>query len=182
MDDWMDHAKKQWELAFGAGARFITTAGYELEQLEPGIMKSGSVVTISTNSHAQAMLHALVCMDEGVDPWPYPACCGDDTLQRLDQASIPGYAKYGVIIKSASEGLEFMGHELLSTGPAPLYMEKHFNRFLHIDGRFVADYLDAMCRLYVKTPYFRVWEELSIEFDCLTASKSALERWYDHAD
>lgn len=182
MDEWYEHAKKQWNLAFGKGAKFITTKGHLLEQLEPGIMKSGSVVTISSNSHAQAMLHALVCLDEGVNPWPYPACCGDDTLQRLDQASIPGYLKYGVVVKSASEGLEFMGHEFLSTGPAPLYMEKHFNRFLHISEEYVPDYIDAMCRLYIKTPYFYVWEGLAIEFNCLTASKQALTRWYDHCD
>lgn len=182
MHEWREHANKQWEMAFGKGARFITTEGYELEQLEPGIMKSGSVVTISSNSHAQAMLHVLVCLDEKVNPWPYPACCGDDTLQRLDQASVQGYLKYGVVVKSASEGLEFMGHEFLKNGPAPLYMEKHYNKFLHIDEEFVAEYLEAMCRLYVKTPYFEVWESLCIEFGCLPPSKWALTRWYDHVD
>lgn len=182
MHEWFGHAKRQWDLAFGAGARFITTEGFLLEQCVPGIMKSGSVVTISSNSHAQAMLHVLVCLDEGVDPWPYPACCGDDTLQRLDQASIEGYRKYGVVVKSASEGLEFMGHEFLKTGPAPLYMEKHFNRFLHIDEEYVAQYLEAMARLYVKTPYFDIWEALSIELGHLLPSKWALLRWYDHSD
>lgn len=182
MSEWREHASRQWELAFGRGAKFITTAGWLLEQQVPGIMKSGSVVTISSNSHAQAALHILVCLDEGVDPWPYPACCGDDTLQRLDQASIEGYHRYGVVVKSASEGLEFMGHEFLSTGPAPLYMEKHFNRFLHIDEEYVPDYLDAMCRLYVKTPYFDIWEALAIEFNCPPASKASLTRWYDHSD
>lgn len=182
MSEWLRHASRQWELAFGKGARFITTGGVLLEQEVPGIMKSGSVVTISSNSHAQAMLHILVCLDEGVSVEPFPACCGDDTLQRLDQASVDGYKKYGVVVKSASEGLEFMGHEFLSTGPAPLYMEKHFNRFLHIDEKFVADYLESMARLYVKTPYFEVWERLSISFGSLLPSKMALEYWYDHVD
>lgn len=182
MGEWKERASKQWELAFGVGAKFITTKGWLLEQNVAGIMKSGSVVTISSNSHAQAMLHILVCMDEGVDSWPFPACCGDDTLQRLDQASIPGYLKYGVVVKSASEGLEFMGHEFLKTGPAPLYMEKHFNRFLHIKQEYVPDYLESMCRLYVKTPYFDIWESLAMAFSCLPPSKYALERWYDHCD
>lgn len=182
MSEWLNHAKRMWELAFGEGAKFVTSNGTLLEQKVPGVMKSGSVVTISSNSHAQAMLHALVCMDEGVSVDPFPACCGDDTLQRLDQASIPGYAKYGVVVKSASEGLEFMGHEFLKTGPAPLYMEKHFNRLLHIDDAYLADYIDTMARMYVKTPYFEVWERIGMAFGHLLPSKRYLENWYDHVD
>lgn len=182
MDEWMHHANRQWRFAFAEGAQFITTSGVLLRQDVPGIMKSGSVVTISSNSHAQAMLHVLVCLDEGQNPDPYPACCGDDTLQRLDQASIRGYAKYGVVVKSASEGLEFMGHEFLQTGPAPLYMTKHLNRFVHIDGKYVGQYLESMARLYIKTPYYLLWEMLSIKFGALFPSKWALERWYDYSD
>lgn len=183
MDEWYRHAKRQWEYAFGDKAKFITTEGYLLEQCVPGIMKSGSVVTISSNSHAQAMLHILVCLDEGVAYEPFPACCGDDTLQRLDQASVGGYSKYGVVVKSASEGLEFIGHEFLVTGPAPLYMEKHFNRYVHCeDDEIASDYVEGMARLYVKTPYFYVWEELSISIGRLLPSKQALTRWYDHVD
>lgn len=182
MDEWFHHASRQYELAFGVGATFITTEGYVLKQTVPGIMKSGSVITISSNSHAQAMLHVLVCLDEGVDPEPFPACCGDDTLQRLDQASVQGYLKYGVVVKSASEGLEFMGHEFLDTGPAPLYIEKHFNRFCHIDKKYVHEYLESMARLYVKTPYYDFWEAISINMGLLLPSKSLMLRWYDHSD
>lgn len=182
MGEWRLLASREWELAFGSGARFITTKGYMLEQTCPGIMKSGSVVTISSNSHAQAMLHILVCLEEGISVDPFPACCGDDTLQRLDQAPISAYSRYGVVIKSASEGLEFMGHEFLDTGPAPLYLEKHFNKFLHIAPEFEYDYLDAMVRLYVKTPYYWFWEYLALERNHMLTSKWALERWYDHKD
>lgn len=182
MDRWYELANSEWNKAFGKGARFITTEGYELEQQVPGIMKSGSVVTISSNSHGQAMLHILVCDDEGVSCDPYPACCGDDTLQRLDQASIDGYRKYGVVVKSASEGLEFMGHEMLDSGPHPLYLEKHFNRFLHISEDFLFDYLDAMARLYVNTPYYQVWDDIACAFGKPVPSKWVLKRWYNHSD
>ncbi|APG75779.1 hypothetical protein 2 [Hubei sobemo-like virus 45] len=182
MEEWMNLASREWKLAFGVGAKFITTQGWLLEQQVPGVMKSGAVVTIASNSHAQAMLHVLVCLDEGVDYEPFPACCGDDTLQRLDQASVEGYAKYGVVVKSASEGLEFMGHDFLDTGPAPLYLEKHFSRFLHLEEEIVPDFIESMARLYVKTPYYWLWEHISVAMGCIVPSKFALERWYDHSD
>lgn len=182
MDNWLRHAKRMYEMAFGKGALLVTTDGYILEQQIPGIMKSGSVNTISSNSHAQVLLHILVCLIAGVDFYPFPACCGDDTLQRMIQALIAIYLMLGVVVKSASEGLEFMGHEFLDTGPSPLYLEKHLNRFVHIDEEYVPEYIESMARLYVKTPYFYLWEDLSMDFGCLLPSKQALERWYDVSD
>lgn len=181
MEEWWRLAEQEWSLAFGQGSLFITTKGFLLRQEVPGIMKSGSVVTISTNSHAQAMLHILVCRDECTDPEPFPACCGDDTLQRLDQASVLGYRKYGAIVKSASDGLEFVGHEFTDLGPQPLYMEKHFNRFIHIDEKYLPEYLDAMSRLYVKTPYFGVWSALADIFGCSVPSRQKLLNFYDYS-
>lgn len=182
MSNWWKLASREWELAFGESAKFITTSGYLLKQNVPGIMKSGSVVTISSNSHAQAMLHALVCLEAGVNVEPYPACCGDDTLQTLDQALIDEYQKYGVVVKSASEGLEFMGHEFTSNGPQPLYMEKHLVRYLSIAEEFLHEYLDSMARLYVKTPYFEFWDSLAVAHGMPISSRRQLERWYDVSD
>lgn len=181
MMEWFQLATREYELAFGVGAKFITTDGYELEQLVPGLMKSGSVNTISSNSHAQAMLHALVCIEGGVDPDPYPACCGDDTLQKMSQALIPLYEKYGVVVKSASEGMEFIGHEFLDSGPQPLYMRKHLNRFLHMKDEYLGDYLDGMSRLYAKTPYFEFWSWLGDVYDVPVPSKQYVNNWYDHS-
>lgn len=151
------------------------------QQTVGGIMKSGCVTTISTNSHIQVMIHLLACWDVGVSIWPLPVACGDDTLQtQLQSSNLDAYRKYGVCVKQASAGLEFVGHDFLETGPWPVYMPKHVKKLLYVSDDILPQYLDSMARMYVHTPFYDMWETLAERLvGGLPLSKEAYLYWYD---
>lgn len=183
MGEWFTIAERLYEEMF-KHPRIVTSDGVVWEQCFPGIMKSGCVNTISTNSHCQVMIHLLVCFDEGVNHMPLCVACGDDTLQHADHCTnIEAYHKYGVMVKSASDSIEFMGHEFTESGPHPLYMAKHMKKVRYIPENIVAQYLDSMARMYVHTRYFVIWENLAKKLGySLPLSKDAYLYWYDHPE
>lgn len=163
----------------------VLSNGTLWRQLYPGVMKSGCVNTISTNSHCQAILHLHACFVQGVQWWPLPACCGDDTLQRLSQASdITAYSRYGPVVKSASEGLEFMGHEFLVTGPVPLYSGKHVCNLFYQDSGNIGQYLESMARMYAHSPnqWFWYWVAAVLGLETALCSPEYYRYWYDNMD
>lgn len=182
MAEWYVTAKKCYDDMFKTCVLTLSD-GTRWRQLYPGIMKSGCVNTISTNSHMQVMIHFLACWDQGISPYPVCVAVGDDTLQCSRQAvDIQAYSKFGAIVKSASDGLEFVGHEMLKSGPQPLYMEKHFVKFLHVPEDFMADYLDSMARMYCHTEMFYVWDRLARRLGINIMSRDYYLWWYDHED
>lgn len=159
--------------------------GSMYQQVVGGVMKSGCVNTISTNSHIQVMIHMMACWDQGVDHYPLCVACGDDTLQKKSQAiDISSYAKYGAIVKSASDELEFVGHEFLAGGPEPLYGEKHLVKLQHVKEEELAEYFDSMLRLYAHSSNFSLWESLSrlLGVSDKVLSKDSYLYWYDVSD
>jgi len=180
MADWRVIAEVLYHQMFN-DPTIILSDGTLWRQTVPGIMKSGCVTTISTNSHMQVMLHLLACWEVGVSIHPLPVACGDDTLQTLAQSSdLHAYTKYGVVVKQASEGLEFVGHDFLETGPQPVYMFKHIKKLGFVTDEILPQYLDSMARMYVHTPHFEVWQELAEKLaGGLPLSKYAYEHWYD---
>lgn len=179
--EWRRLAQRMYDGMF-KHARIMMSDGTLYEQLYPGIMKSGCVNTISTNSHMQIMVHILYCLEVGIDVYPLPVACGDDTLQRLDQAlHLDVYAKFGSIVKSASDGLEFVGHDFLDNGPEPLYLGKHITKFTRVKDEYMAEYLDSMARLYCRRQYmFDFWQAMAKEFGVTLLSRDYYLYWYDH--
>lgn len=162
----------------------VTSDGRMFRQRVPGIMKSGCLNTISTNSHGQVMIHCAVCYDEGISVHPICKACGDDTLQHTKHClNIAAYTKYGIIVKSASECMEFVGHEFTSRGPHPLYMAKHLKKVQYVPEKDMAQYLDSMARMYVHTRYFDLWRSIALAsgYD-LPLSYEAYLYWYDYAE
>lgn len=180
MAEWRNIAETLFSQMF-VNPVVILSDGSLWQQTVPGIMKSGCVTTISSNSHMQVMLHLLACWDSGVSIHPFPVACGDDTLQTLAQSSnLEAYTKYGVVVKQASSGLEFVGHDFLETGPWPVYMDKHIKKLGYVAEEILPQYLDSMARMYVHTPFFEVWQELAERLvDGLPLSKQAYLYWYD---
>nr|QJI53815.1 MAG: hypothetical protein 2 [Solemoviridae sp.] len=181
MAEWMGLACEMYEKVFERPLVRLSN-GLVLRQKFPGIFKSGLVNTISSNSHMQVMIHLFYCREKGLDWEPLPVACGDDTLQSdVHTVDVDCYARYGAIVKSASQGLEFVGHEFLRGGPVPLYNSKHFAKFRHVKDEDMAMYLDSMCRLYAHSELFDVWiyfaRELGVEDQLL--SKQAYQFWYD---
>uniref|UniRef100_A0AB38ZKB8 RNA-directed RNA polymerase C-terminal domain-containing protein n=1 Tax=Suncus murinus ribovirus 5 TaxID=3139579 RepID=A0AB38ZKB8_9VIRU len=183
MDDWNKLAGVMYKRMFHR-AFLLLSDGRVFRQIHPGIMKSGCVNTISTNSHMQVMIHILACEDQNVDYEPLPACCGDDTLQKLSQAvDLSCYARYGAIVKSASADIEFVGHEFTRAGPIPLYHGKHVSKFMTVPDDILPEYLDSMCRLYCKNGVvFYFWMRMAEKLGLLNKLKSReyYQDWYDY--
>lgn len=159
----------------------MTSDGRLYKQIVPGVMKSGCVNTISLNSHCQLFLHMAVCLEAGWDIHPLPRCCGDDTLSHVKHTlDMSLYERFGVVIKEVSETTEFVGHEFTENGPRPLYIMKHFKKLRYVNSEIMADYLDAMARMYVHTHYYEFWEYLSIQLGKpLPHSRDFYRYWYD---
>lgn len=180
--EWYGLAKKMYDDMFVSPVLRLSN-GKRFRQLYPGVMKSGCVNTISTNSHMQVMIHFLACWDQNVSPFPVCVACGDDTLQMLEQAGdVDSYRKYGALVKSASDGIEFVGHDFCKGKPEPIYLGKHFEKFKHVSDEIMPQYLDSMCRLYAHSDNFIIWEELARRMGVLDQclSREAYQFWYDH--
>lgn len=182
--DWYKISKRLYEAMFDQPV-WMTTSGNLYKQRYPGIMKSGCVNTISTNSHCQVMLHMLVCIDANITMNPLPVCCGDDTLNHPLHLDVTGpYARYGIKIKAVSETMEFMGHCFKDDGPRPSYVMKHLFSVRYTTDDIFPEYLDAMARLYVHDEeMFRFWEKLAFKNKTpLPLSRESYLYWYNYAD
>lgn len=179
---WKTLAIRLYHYAF-VEARIMLSNGQVYDQKYPGIMKSGCVNTISSNSHMQFFIHVFACLEQGVSYEPYPVCCGDDTLQRLSQATdLKAYAKFGAIVKSASDGLEFVGHEFVEAGPQPLYAPKHIQKLFHTKDEQLSEIFDAYARMYCKNKimfdFFVRWAgECGV---LISKSHEYYVGWYDY--
>ena len=183
IEEWALRSKALYERMF-ADPCVVLSNGMVYKQTVPGVMKSGCVNTISTNSHMQVIVHVLACEDQGISPFPLPVAVGDDTLQRRSQATdISCYARYGAIIKSASDGLEFVGHEFGAAGPMPIYTQKHMTKIAYQKDEHVGETIEAMCRMYCKNSVmFAYWVELALELGChhMLRSRDYYCYWYDY--
>lgn len=180
LEQWYRIATMLYERMFTTPI-LVTSDGNMWRQKVPGIMKSGCYNTISTNGHGQSMIHCCVCYDLMVEVLPFCRSCGDDTLSASKHVQdIAAYTKYGVIIKTASEALEFVGHEFTASGPHPLYMAKHIKKLHYVAEDILPQYLDSMARMYVHTRYYYFWERMAYECGYpLPLSREAYLYWYD---
>lgn len=181
--DWLELAGLMYRWMFEE-TTIMTSSGLLFRQVVPGVMKSGCVNTISTNGHCQVFAHMAVCIGAGVDMYPLPRTCGDDTIHHEKHLSfLSDYARYGIIVKDCSETTEFVGHTFRDSGPEPLYLKKHLKKFAYISEEVLSDYLDSMARMYVHTDLFSFWEYMAdVLGHPLPLSRSAYLHWYDHSD
>lgn len=181
--EWLKHAQLAYYYMFSEPTLLLSD-GTCLRQVVPGIMKSGCVNTISTNSHCQLFIHMAVCFDKGWDIHPLPRACGDDTLQHVKHTTdVQAYEKYGVVIKEVSETAEFVGHTFTDHGPVPNYWFKHLKKLLWQKDEFMGQYLDSMARMYVHTDYYIFWERIARCLgEPLPLSRAAYKYWYDYEE
>lgn len=183
-DDWRLQAAKLYKNAFYDTTVMLSNA-QKYKQLNPGIMKSGCVNTISTNSHCQVMLHVLYSLRKGISVEPMLVAVGDDTLQDEAHAvDIELYESFGCKIKSVSETLEFLGREWNENGPRPMYTSKHVFALCTKDIDLTPEILDAYMREYVNAQEFEFWRLLAIElgFSSYVHSREYYKYWMDNPD
>lgn len=154
---WKLLASKLYDNAF-RNPKLLFSNGDVYQQNVPGIMKSGCVNTISTNSHLQVLLHLMYSHDHFLSIRPIVRAVGDDTLQSLSHLDdLDWYKKHGVIVKQVVKGLEFVGHVFGEDGPTPCYFGKHVFNLLHCEPDLLGQVLDSYLRLYVNDVRFMFW-------------------------
>ncbi|APG75784.1 hypothetical protein 2 [Hubei sobemo-like virus 42] len=184
-DDWITQAAKVYENAF-YDAHLILGDGRIYRQMYPGIIKSGCVNTISINSRCQVMLHLLYSFRKGISPYPMVVAVGDDTLQAEEHAvDKQMYERFGVVIKSVSETLEFLGREWNDDGPRPMYVSKHIFSLCYKNIELTPQILDALMREYVnEDSMFNFLTILTRElgFSSNVHSRDYYKYWMDNPD
>lgn len=179
-ESWSKMASALYEHAF-VKPQLLLSDGNIYQQVEPGVMKSGCVNTISDNSKAQVLLQILYSFRKGIPVEPLPRCCGDDTLQDdLHIEDLNMYESFGCYIKAVSTTTEFVGHEFRDTGPCPMYIGKHVFNICYQDNDLLAETLDSYLRLYCNTDEFYFWYDmaLSLGLGGQVSSREDYRYWY----
>lgn len=143
-------------------SKFVLPSGKIVEQLVPGLMKSGLVSTITDNGISQVAEDVLACKRLGM-PDSHLVSTGDDTLQRKplnEQAYVSALSATGCVLKEFSENEEFMGFDIRRTGYYPKYTGKHLKNLLYQEDQYVSDSIDGYLRIYVfdeeMSEFFRI--------------------------
>lgn len=181
---WREIAERLYENAF-IHPRLLLSNGDVWEQQFPGVMKSGCVNTISTNSHCQVLVHVWLSLKKGTSVYPVPFAVGDDTLGAGKNAhSVTDYALAAVKVKEGSEaGLQFVGHDFdpnYVDPPLPAYTAKHFRRYLEVRRSALPSFLESMARMYAHNPKMAyAWRALAMKHEILLSSEDYCVYWYD---
>lgn len=182
--EWFALAQRLYEGAF-YHPRLILSNGQVYEQMYPGILKSGCVNTISSNSHMQILAHILLCLRNNKPIFPLPFAVGDDLLEGDNWLTADEWATIGVVLKEIEDDYVFVGHRFPKTdrggGPVPLYLAKHLFRFGEVASKDMEDYLDSMVRLYAHDPAVQaLWREVAMRHDVNLPSEAYVKYWYDY--
>nr|UGO57248.1 MAG: hypothetical protein 1 [Riboviria sp.] len=149
--EWIDLAEWRYRALFES-PMFVTSGGHFLRQLNPGVMKSGCVNTISDNSIMQDILNKVVELETGLTS-TWMKTMGDDTYQS-DPGDIPTYVeclrKY-CLVKEVKNRAEFAGFEFQYNHIEPLYFGKHCWTLLHATPEVASDIATAYALLYHKS-------------------------------
>ncbi|APG75777.1 hypothetical protein 2 [Hubei sobemo-like virus 35] len=129
---WEDLARFRYHELFIKN-EFMTSGGLVFRVRQPGLMKSGCVNTIVSNSLMQLLLHVRVSIELGEQIHNIWAM-GDDTIQDF-MPFLPEYAELlgrYCILKQVSGDSEFAGFRWDGDYIEPLYPEKHAFQILHV--------------------------------------------------
>lgn len=184
-DEWMNLAAKLYRDAF-RDCKLVFSDGTVYQQQHWGIMKSGCVNTISTNSHGGFIYHILYCLETSTPIEPIPRCVGDDKLVHEKHTEhLEVYERYGNLIKSVSENCEFVGHEFYSTGPRPMYLGKHVFNFMHARDDNIEDMMESYLRLNaLYDDGYKFWSTVADELSLgdRVLSREHYISWYNNPD
>jgi len=164
---WLDLAIFRYSSLFRR-PQLVTSGGLVLRSKYDGVMKSGCVNTITSNSLMQLILHYRVSREMGVEPGRIWAL-GDDTLQEK-QENMGEYVdrlNQYCIVKQILEKPEFAGFDF-SNGVEPLYKGKHAYNLLHMDECFYDDISRSYQLMYWKScekaRFNQLFGDVSIDF------------------
>lgn len=140
---------------YGTGFVVRFPDGRRFRQGFYGMMKSGSVLTLSLNSLAQAAMHWLACLRAG-ERLERVWALGDDFLAytregfpaaRIDQL----VSEMGAIVKFSVKRREFAGMLIRGDGLEPLWQSKHKFIIAHLPPADVRGYLMDLLVWYARS-------------------------------
>jgi len=167
--DNLDDDREMWLQAVTkliARSDVVFSDGSVFRQQQPGIMKSGTKITISMNSHGQIFNKILFCLEEcGGFDWDKHAVMaqGDDTIERVvgvdKEAFKAWFVRAGFLLKHVHFGsvkdLEFCSHRFLDVGGTmvafPVNWSKQLFNIMYKEKKkmqFLTEQLFSMCILY----------------------------------
>nr|UGO57474.1 MAG: hypothetical protein 2 [Riboviria sp.] len=177
--EWEDLANWRYKCLFDSPV-WQTSFGFQLRQRHPGVMKSGCVNTIVSNSIMQIILHHRVAMEVGQQAESM-FCMGDDVLQT-PQSDMKTYLQKKneyCIIKSAAQVSEFAGHRFLRDSIEPLYLGKHAFQLLHANPKYVREMAISYALLYHRSDKRETLRRLLAEIGQELPSESLLDAIFD---
>ncbi|APG75782.1 hypothetical protein 3 [Hubei sobemo-like virus 37] len=173
-DIWYDLLDKLTSMSFYT-ASFQFSSGHVFRQTKEGIMKSGLVRTLSTNSHCQYFIHLLACNKCGHNHVCW--IIGDDVIVSDPCSEYLEYTSHYCLLKDVDWNYHFAGFDLLKN--VPLYWSKHVSRLLYSSDEVIPEILDNYQRLYVyDQSKFNFFQRLLAEYDLSKLrSRDYLLRW-----
>lgn len=143
--DWEDLATWRFTALYGS-PQFITSDGVLLRQKQPGVQKSGAVLTTAGNSVGVLLVDTLIRYRLGM-PFQHMAIIGDDSLSE-EPPNEPLYREVASqfnVVKEPVFETSFAGFTYKFGGVVePEYLGKHCFNLLHMKPELV----DQMCASY----------------------------------
>lgn len=178
-EQWVELAQWRYQKLFHE-ARFITSNGTILQQKFVGVMKSGCVNTISSNSIIQLIIHYRVAVELGMNI-PFIWAMGDDVIQQdMDPEYFHRLDRY-CILKEKTSHVEFAGFRFKGIRADPLYYGKHAFAILHQNERYIEDTADAYALLYHRSGRRAEIRKILLELKPDLVSEEYLDMIWDHA-
>ncbi|APG75672.1 hypothetical protein 2 [Beihai sobemo-like virus 26] len=175
---WLSQMQKRYDELFVC-PEFVLSDGMVVKQCIEGVMKTGSVVTASANSHMQLLLHAVAAFAAGEEPGPLIAM-GDDTMQPLgSEAYLQELRKY-VNVKEPELG-EFCSRVIQGSRVEPQNILKHVANLITAPPEFLDDMLLSLQVEYARSRWLRLWQLTARRLGCRVRPQIWLLDVYDEA-
>lgn len=155
--------ERRWKEVIGTDCLLRLPDGLRLKQANPGLMKSGWLLTISVNSQAQDLITRVAWNRHRRDPFPPFWAMGDDVLMSWpdgdEQLLVAQIRKLGILTKIAQRSREFAGFEIPSSRAQvePLYADKHKFVLAHTPVEELEELCSSYALLYALSERRPLW-------------------------
>lgn len=176
-EEWIDLAKWRYQKLFFDNT-FVTSQGDLLKQKTPGVMKSGCVNTIASNSLMQLILHTRVAIELD-KPLGFIWVMGDDVMQSTqDEAYFDLLSQY-CILKEVTPRVEFAGFSYHGARVEPNYRGKHAFNLLNQRLIYLPETAVSYSLLYHRSKYRDAMRKMLRQVTDDIPSRNELDRIWD---
>lgn len=166
-EEWRDATTRRYHELYRF-AVFQLSSGARYKQSSPGIVKSGAVNTISTNTHCQLLLHAYAGYLSGLDLNGDFLAMGDDTCQDVISDSYIEELNKIVRVKEPVQG-EFCSMKFFKGGRVePLNLGKHLLNLKYQKSEFLYSTLVSLQIIYGRSSKLPLIRSLAYSIDPLS--------------